>query len=192
MPAETVAAVDRPVATRLKRHLRLGTTLVADNGKHLPGRPGRRFVATATATATATTATITGVASSITGALLAALRPTGDTPLGIVRETSLRKKRLLTRRKHKLVSTVGTHQGTIGKAHLLASLKGTTGHGTDTGLVIGGRRFGTPAARGNRNAQNFSDPLPPHSIAAAAARNKRLFPARLHSATPDRLQAGHD
>jgi hypothetical protein len=144
MPTETVTAIDRPVATRLKRHLCLGTTLVTDDGKHLPGRPGRRFVATATATAT-----ITCVAVSVTGALLAALRPTGDTPLGIVRKTSLRKKRLLTGRKHKLVSTVSTHQGTIGKAHLQASLKGTTEHGTYTGLVIGGRRFGAPpAARG--------------------------------------------
>ncbi len=181
MPTETVPAIDRAVTTRLKRYLRLGTTLVTDDGKHLPGRPGRRFVATAT---TATTATTVTCIAPITGALLAALRPTGDAPLGVVRKTSLRKKRLFTRRKRELVSTVSTHQGPIGKAHLLASLKGTTRHGTDTGLVIGGRWFGTPAARGNRHAQNFADPLPPHSIAAAAAGNKRHFPARPRIAVP--------
>ena len=189
MPAETVTAIDRPVATRLERHLRIGTALVTDDGVHLPGGPGRRFVAaTTTATATATaTATIAGIAAAIAGALLAPLRPTGNTALGIVGKTSLGKKRLFTSRKRKLVTTVCTHQGTIGKAHLLASLKGTTRHGTDTGLVIGGRWFGTPAARGNRHAQNFSDPLPPHSIAAAAAGNKRRFPARPRIAIPDRL-----
>ena len=180
MPTETVPAIDRSVAARLKRHFCVDTTLVTDDGKHLSGRPGRRFVATATAT------TVTCVAS-IAGALLAALRPTGDTPLGIVRKTSLRKKRLFTGRKLKLVSTVGTHQGAIGKAHLQASLKGRTGHSAYTGLVIGGRCCGVPpAARGNRNAQNFTDPLPPHSIAAAAAGNKRLFSARPRIGTQGR------
>jgi hypothetical protein len=103
--AEAIRAIDRPVATRLKRHTGLLATGGTGGGEHLP---------------LTTVAAAVGRLTAVTAPLIATIRAAP----WLVGIALLRVICLIIRAEGKVCATVGTRKGSVGVTHSTTSRKG--------------------------------------------------------------------